>query len=178
MTMKLIQTLDVTTTGVASVVFSNIPQTGYTDLFVHASARQVLNNGIGWADAGLQYNGSTTGYTGRYIYHGSAGVGQGVEGAGYIPIRISNAPNTTGSFGVAQIYIPNYTVAVNKSALVDSVTENNSTITNPALGILQGNMWGSTAAITSLNFFCGEFVVGTRISLYGITSGSGGATVS
>lgn len=51
---------------------------------------------------------------------------------------------------------------------------------NQATSRIAGGRWNSTTPITSIRFFGseGNLLAGSRISLYGIKTGSGGATVS
>ena len=55
----------------ASVTFSNIPQSGYTDLKVVLSAR---NSGAD-VNAYITFNGSSSGYSEKFLYGNGSGVG-------------------------------------------------------------------------------------------------------
>ena len=173
MTMTLIQTVTLGSSQ-ASITFSSIPQT-HTDLLVVVNIRGSQSN----ADDNfyLTLNGSTSGYTRRALL----GTGSAVQTATNIPQRVGVYPAATSSastFGNASIYIPNYTAAINKSYLVDSVMENNST---GSYQMILSGLWSNTAAITSVAISDddgGNLLTGSTASLYGILKGSGGATIS
>jgi hypothetical protein len=87
---------------------------------------------------------------------------------------IPGTSNTANTFSNDISYIPNYTSSVAKNFSTDSVDENNGT--TAYLNIV-ANAWTGTAAITSFklsNFFSSNFIAGSTISLYGVTSGSDG----
>ncbi len=57
----LLEKITVGAAGAASVTFSSIPQTGYTDLVLKTSAR------TSFFYLTVKFNGSTTGYSRRFI---------------------------------------------------------------------------------------------------------------
>jgi len=152
----------------ASVTFANIPQSGYTDLKVVASARgDFAANLIGFY---LQFNGSTANFSGRYLRGYSTGVDSGSIG-GFL-MDLPAASTTASTFGSYEIYIPNYTSSNNKSFSVDSASENNSGSAFAAdLGFNAG-LWSQTAAITNLTVYPdqGNFVANSTFSLYGVAA--------
>jgi hypothetical protein len=165
--MKLIETKTLGTAA-ASIEFTSIPQT-FTDLVVVLSIRgdaaNVANSLV------LAFNGSTANFTTRLL-----------EGNGASTLSTSltsfagnstNANATSNTFSSIQVYIPNYTGSTNKSFSIDAVTENNATT---AYQDIVAGLWSQTAAISSLSFTVasGNAVVGTTMSLYGITKGSDG----
>ena len=130
--------------GVASVTFSGIPQTGYTDLVVKYSGR-ANDNGISDGFA-IRFNGTTTGYSGRNI----GGDGTSVTSAGGTGDRflgINGTASTANTFTNGEVYIPNYTSSNFKSYSVDYSIENNGTANFMSLG---APIWSNTAAITSI----------------------------
>ena len=84
---------------------------------------------------------------------------------------------TANTFNSTTFYIPNYAGSTNKSFSFDQVNENNTTAANQVLGSV---LWSNTAAITSISLTSPgyNFVQYSTASLYGITKGSGGATVA
>ena len=154
----------------ASVVFSNIPQTGYTDLKIVVSMR---NTGAGGPYEGyLRFNGvSTSTYSDKWL----RGAGSGS------PISASDATTqmydlfhpgagaTANTFGNAEIYIPNYTGSTAKSVSMDIVTEDNATL---AYAVLAAGLWSGTSAINQVGIFpqSGSFAAGSTFSLYGIAA--------
>jgi hypothetical protein len=149
----------------ASITFSNIPQSGYTDLKVVVSARSD-NTNIGLV---VKPNGLTTNISTRNLEGNGSGASSytSTNIAGYI-VPSSSTANT---FGNTEIYIPNYTSSNYKSISSDSVNENNATA---AYSVLTAWLWSSTAAITSLVFSSdsgtNNFVAGSTFSLYGLAA--------
>jgi hypothetical protein len=148
----------------ASVTFSNIPQTGYTDLKIVMSARTDNTS----PNILFSINGSTSTFSSRALY----GDGASAASTSAVPRIVSYASvstNTANTFGNTEIYIPNYTGSTNKSYSVDTVSENNAT--TAYTGLFAG-LWSTTSAITSLTFTpdTGNFVANSTFSLYGIAA--------
>ena len=140
----LLETITVGAAGAASVTFNNIPQTGYTDLVVKASAR---SNNAGTADAVLiSFNASTASFSEKYLYGSGSAASSGSTPARYIGEAVGNSA-TANTFSNIDIYIPNYLSANYKSFSVDSVTENNATA---AGADLIAGLWSATTAINQL----------------------------
>jgi hypothetical protein len=178
--MVAIQTVTVGSGGAASITFSNIPQT-YTDLYILLSSRAV-SNGDTHCSLKVSFNGTPSGtsYSNRWLYGAGSGVGSS-SNTSQDAIRFIYAVNgssaTASTFGNASIYIPNYTGSNNKSASLDSVTENNAT---EALATLQAGLWANTSAITSVvltpHYVSNEtFAQYSTATLYGVTSSAYGA---
>jgi len=147
----LIEKITVGAAGASSVTFSGIPQTGYTDLVVKASARQSGGSGV----MNLQLNSSSADYSYRTLFgNGSTAGSQSVSGTSVIGPG-SNAGNvnwsstTASTFSNFEMYIPNYTSSNFKSISIDSAVENNATT---GYGLLEAALWSNTAAITSIIF--------------------------
>lgn len=152
----------------ASVVFDNIPQTGYTDLVLKMSTRDdrptVTTNGMRVA-----FNGSTSSFTFRALYGSGSGTGSytGTNVAGVA----TSAGATANTYSNCEMYIPNYTSSNYKSYSVDAVPENNATTSYMEL---EAGLWSNTAAITSVTIsFDSSFggtglLSGSTFSLYGI----------
>lgn len=161
---------NVLTGSAASVTFSSIPST-YTDLVLQISARSDSTNNFD--NINIQFNGVTTGIYSMTRLYGT--------GASALSDRLSNntdniypagyqsdAGATANTFGSTEIYIPNYTVAQNKSFGSFGASENNAT----------GNRMGptamlfrSTAAITTITLtktLGTNFVTNSSFYLYGI----------
>jgi len=134
----------------ASVTFSNIPQSGYTDLKIVVSARGT-NTGATNDSPALQFNGDTaTNYTYRRLYGTGSVAGSDTTSNGYAYTAYTGYANATANtFGNSEIYIPNYSVSgIQKSISSDGVSENNATTAYMAL---MANIWTGTAAISSIN---------------------------
>jgi hypothetical protein len=174
-TFELIASSTVGAGGASSIEFTSIPST-YTDLCVKIAVRS--------SDANTQtsmcynFNGTTSGYTGRNIenYQGTVYSGTTttltVGGVVYGRLDDSGIPGslaTASTFNSGELYIPNYSGSTNKSWSYDVVVENNSTA---GVGFLGAGLWSNTAAITSIKFipYAGSFVQYSNIYLYGVKS--------
>jgi len=153
----------------ASVTFSNIPQSGYTDLKIVISAR-TDRSGQPVDTLIVKYNGSSTGYSQRAIY------GNGSSAASYSSATeqelswVPGATATANTFSNGEIYIPNYTSANYKSASGDSVSENNATT---GYQDMVAGLWSNTAAITSItlsSFTSSNILANSTFSLYGLAA--------
>jgi hypothetical protein len=165
-TYSKIATYTVGSGGLASVSFTNIPQT-YTDLVVKMSAR---GNGVWSNEIRMTFNGTTSGYSNKTLYGQGTATGSFSTGTAYAYSGETPAANVTAStFSNAEIYIPNYTSSNYKSVSVDNVSENNAT-TNNLLHFI-ADLWSNTAPITSITIAMdGAFVYSqySTFHLYGI----------
>jgi len=165
--------------SVASVTFSNIPQSGYTDLKIVISARC---DTTGYYGGGYQqaiyarFNSSATSYSNRWLQaEGSSTVNSGTggyftSGTSYAPVgTIDPSDWTANTFSNIELYIPNYTSSNNKSYSVDGVAENNGTFGSE---IMIAGLWSNTAAINTIAFSLpnGNFTANSTFSLYGIAA--------
>jgi hypothetical protein len=152
----------------ASVVFANIPQTGYTDLKIVCSARTDRSAaGSDWIK--ISFNGVTTNLSMRSLY-GSGSTAGSYTDTGIYSSTNSNSQTAT-TFGNTEFYIPNYTGNTNKSVSADGVSETNAS-TNNDMTLVAG-LWSSTAAITSVTLapYTGpNFLANSTFSLYGIAA--------
>jgi hypothetical protein len=174
--MKLIETKTLGTAA-ASIEFTSIPQT-FTDLVVLLSVR--TNRASATEDGFLRFNGATTNYSGRFLFGNGSSVSSVTSSTSQIEnLVMPAATSTSNTFSNGLIYIPNYTAATAKSVSIDTVTENNATA---AFHLIIDGLWNDTSAITSLAITAnqtGSMIIGSTISLYGITKGSDGlVTVS
>ena len=156
----------------ASVTFSNIPQTGYSDLKVVVSARTTNNNG-GRDYFALRFNGSSAAeYGWRWLYgFDASATGSGSNSAQtYQKVFVtSDNQSTANTFGNAEIYIPNYLSGNFKSSSGDTVSENNSS--SSWMVAMNAGLWSNTSAITSVSFTTQSgkvFNQHSTIYLYGI----------
>jgi hypothetical protein len=155
------------------ITFNNIPQT-FTDLKIVVSSR---HNNAGPIDGSIiRFNGdSGTNYSDTLMY----GTGTSVIAARYTGqtfiFYIADDANTAtaNTFSNWEVYIPNYTSANLKQVLVDGVSENNTATNDFQRQVLQGSLWRSTAAITSITVggYAGNPQQYSTFTLYGITKG-------
>ena len=166
-TMTKIDSYTVGAGGIASVTFSNIPQT-YTDLVIRTSFRTTATPGVAVQNLNAQFNGNTS-----VIYSeiGLGGNGSSAYSQQYtrnvFGLGLGNSADSTASvFGNNDIYIPNYTSSNYKSTLSYGVTENNAAASWLEL---DAGLFSNTSAITSINLTAGgNFVQHSTFTLYGI----------
>ena len=169
MTVNYVLIGEITTSvSVASVTFSNIPQTGYTDLKIVVSARTDNNAGQPWAGLRLAFNGSSANMSFDALYGNGSSASSGA-GANAEPGLASSSAATSNTFGNSEFYIPNYTSNNFKSFNADGVQENNAAT---ALIALDANLWSQPAAITSISIAAAgaNFVQYSTAYLYGISN--------
>jgi len=180
MSIKLIQTVSLANNAV-TIDFTNVPQT-YTDLLLIFSLRDD-RSGNSNSPVGLNINGVATNRSGKdiqAIYNGGANqVYSGTYTNNWIGY-CNGATATTSTFGVGQVLFSNYANNSNKLFSVETIAELASS-SGHSLDFFAG-VWANTAAITSLSLnaplAATGFVTGCSASLYGITKGSGGASVA
>lgn len=182
--MTLIGTVNVGSGGVANITFSSIPST-FTDLQLVWSVR--TNRSGGLDPIALRFNGSTSGYSGKALIGFGSGSGYSESNLDqysnplpYFNIYAGAAATSAGNvFAGATAYIPNYAGSTNKSASIDwGLSQFDPT---SAWNGVNAGLWSNTAAITSVSItptVGSAFVQYSTASLYGITKGSGGASVS
>lgn len=156
----------------ASVTFSNIPQTGYTDLKFVISGRTDAAQGA----TNLSFNGLTTNLTSRIIYGTGSAAGSVSYASNIRAGYIVGTDYTASTFANNEIYIPNYnSTSAYKSVSIDSVDENNAT---ESYSMLSAGLWSSTSAITSVTLTvinngtgaAANFVQYSTFSLYGLAA--------
>jgi hypothetical protein len=148
--MVLLEKITVGAAGASSIIFSSIPQTGYTDLKVVASTRGDRNASN--AEFFVKFNGATTNFTYRLL-QGNATAAASNNGSTGLAGVSDAATNTANTFANSEIYIPNYTSANYKSYSIDSVEENNTTSSPALYTYLIAGLWSNTAAITSIELY-------------------------
>lgn len=178
MTMTLVSTVTVGAGGAASIDFTSIPQTG-TDLLIVSSLR--TNGAESGSVLGVRFNGlSGSIYTVKRLYgSGSAASSDGIQSTYlYRGWKATGTDFTASTFANNQMYIANYAGSTNKSVSFESVTENNATAADQTLvaGIMADSAAITSIAITPVSG--NSFVQYSTASLYTITKGSGGASVS
>lgn len=177
MTMTLIETVTVGSGGASSIDFSTIPQSA-TDLLVVMSLRKSTGSSLSYQDVIVRFNDDATAsnYATRVMYvTGSTKYSATYTYAGGVISSTYPQFNTAATFNSVSVYIPNYTLSRTKCISMDSAAENNATTTS--MGITAG-LWTGTAAITKVSLIATDLQQYSTASLYTITKGSGGATVS
>lgn len=159
---------NVLSSDTASVTFSAIPST-YTDLVLRCSYRgtNVAANAL---QARVTFNSTTSGYSFTELY-GTGAAAASNRGSSLANIELDQAAdsagNTTSTFTSVELYIPNYTVSINKPMSSFSAPEQNGTT---AYMSARAGLWSNTAAITSVTLTANvnNFVSGSSFYLYGI----------
>lgn len=163
-TMTLINSATVGAGGAANIEFTSIPAT-YTDLKLVFSLRDTRSNNAN--NFYISYNGSTTSFTYRYLYGTGSSASSSSGTDGNIGVEPA-ATATSNTFGNGEIYIPNYAGSNNKSAIADTVMENNATASEQWLA---ASLWSNSSAINSIRLTPGSgasYVQHSTAYLYGI----------
>jgi hypothetical protein len=161
----LLEKITVGAAGASSVTFSSIPQTGYTDLVVKASARGTTTIGSGGHYYTISLNGSTSSRTQIFLQGDGSSASSGSSST--FTSYMDPSDYTSNTFSNFELYIPNYAGSTNKSMSVDVVTENNAT---SSFAAFYAQLWSSTAAITSFTLTpnAGNFAQYSTFYLYGV----------
>lgn len=180
MSMTLVSSINATSGTAAGFEFTSIPQTG-TDLLIVLSVRD--NASVTKSELIAYVNNDNSSYNSRKLIGTGSAVSSSSESAqlrwsATSPV-VGNS-STASTFSNISIYISNYaTAGVKKTASVDAVGENNATSADQTITAW---LWDGTAAITRIMMqpggFSGVWAQYSSASLYTITKGSGGATVS
>lgn len=162
--MTKISSVTVGAGGASTVSFTGIPQTGYTDLVIKGTARGTSST---TSILNVSFNGSTSGFTDRYIEGNGASAGSYLDQPRMVGL-VNGTGATANTFTNFETYIPNYTSANYKSFSADIALEDNTTI---AYLELQTGLWSNAAAITSITLapLSGSFVQYSTFTLYGVT---------
>jgi hypothetical protein len=155
--------------GTGSVTFSGIPQTGYTDLVIKASARCTQPYG----DMLIRFNSDSGANYSMRQFRGdgsnTTSTSSSAQTSGNAGLGVSRSTYTANTFGNSEIYIPNAFSSSAKSYSVDSLNENNAT---QADIMLVAGLWSGTAAISSITLSTdvgyGDFTQYSTFYLYGI----------
>jgi len=161
----LIQTITVDSGGAASVTFSSIPQTGYTDLKIVVSARS--NRAAITDNISYTFNGTAASAFSDRALNGTGSAATSFTDANLLTDYLTGNTATASTFSNTEVIIPNYTSGNYKSVSIDTVTENNATAANAAL---YAGLYSNVSAISSIKLqpYVGSFMQYSTFSLYGI----------
>lgn len=163
----LLEKITVGAAGAASVTFSGIPQTGYTDLVIKQSARTTVSSYYNYQS--MSFNASGTGYNWKDVYvDGTTPASQ--TGAAPYAGYVLGANATANTFSNNEFYIPNYTSSNHKSWSGESVNDGNTATSAQWIIEFGASVWANTSAITSIVFTpsSGSYAQGSTFYLYGV----------
>ena len=166
-TYTLINSVTVGSGGAATIDFTSIPST-YTDLLIKFSLRDDFAGGV-YDNLVIRFNNITTNYSEKNLYGNGSTAASASTGTTVLRY-INGNTSTSNTFGNGKIYIPNYAGSTNKSASIDTVTENNGT---EAWASLNALLWSNTSAITSVKLTPSSgtlFLQYSTAYLYGISN--------
>jgi hypothetical protein len=162
-TYTLISTLTANAGAVSTFDFTSIPST-YTDLCVKVSGRGTVSS-LG-DNSFIRFNNSSTGYSYKFLYGSGSGAAGSGSGNDYPSFLMPAGTATAGTFGNAEVYIPNYASSNYKSYSVDTGMENSG---SSSYVEFWEHLWSNTSAITSVKITCGgNFAQYSTAYLYGI----------
>jgi hypothetical protein len=147
--------------GAASISFNNIPQ-GFTDLKLVMSVRG--SNALANAYGIIGMNGAVSNQGTYIVFNGSVSSGAFTSFFYYTP-----SEQTANTFGVTEIYIPNYTSGNYKQLIIDSASEANSTAGYMNLQSVSTSFTGPITSLT-LSGNGGTFLQHSTFTLYGVSS--------
>ena len=166
-TYTLINSVTVGSGGAATIDFTSIPST-YTDLLIKFSLRDDFAGGV-YDNLVIRFNNITTNYSEINLYGNGSTAASASTGTTVLRY-INGNTSTSNTFGNGEMYIPNYAGSTNKSASIDTVTENNGT---EAWASLNALLWSNTSAITSVKLTPSSgtlFLEYSTAYLYGISN--------
>jgi len=164
-TYTLISSVTVGSGGAASMSFSTIPQT-YTDLKLVWTGRS-SSGGNNYDVPNVTINNQSAA-TNRYLLGTGSAASSSTDGSNVYGGVIVGSGATASTFSNCEIYFPNYTSTTNKSVLIDSVSENNST---PALTLFIAGLFTTSTAINTITISGSvNFAEYSSAYLYGISN--------
>lgn len=162
---KKIRTVVVGSGGASTIDFENIPQI-YSDLLIKCSGDSTESDNA--TSFRVRFNGDS----GNISVKELRAIGTTIatytitaySQAGYL----AASQSTASSFGIADVYIPNYRGSNNKISCADVVLSSNTTSENYA--VLSARLWSSSAPITKITLApsIGSWTQYTTATLYGI----------
>ena len=175
MAATMIPIQSITLTGsAASVTFSGIPQT-YTDLVLRMSIRSSATQTT--VDFIVTANSITSGYSYTAMRVNSSNSPVSFRASSQASINVMGASDssaTANTFASAEIYVPSYTVAINKPMSIVAAPESNIASGGNGFNTAQAALLSNTAAIASLTINSDPYaqgrtwVAGCTFHLYGI----------
>ncbi len=168
---QLISSVTVGAGGASGISFTAIPS-NFTDLVLVISARVSNNSSASSIGFNSDYGAN---YASRFLTGNGSTVSSGTGSTDNIYWYAQSGSATTAStFSSTICHITNYSGSTAKGVSIDSASENNATANSM---YLTAGVYTPSTAISSIQIG-GLFVQYSTATLYGLTKGSGGATVS
>lgn len=175
MTIHHIASVVVTGSSTPSMDFTSIPQT-FTHLQARVFVRMQASQGVPF-DLTILVNGAAPT---QFAFHRLSGNGASASSASFtndtvfrVPLIVPNSFHTSNVFGAAVIDILDYNNTSKGKTLrsIGGLDVGGGTEPNAGWANISSSMWSGTSTITSLSFASfGNFAIGSRVDLYGITS--------
>ena len=154
-----------TVAGSTAITFSSIPNT-YTDLVLRISGRA---NGYNGTDCYITVNGSSTSYSGKYMWKDGNTTSVTAGSTGTTSVLAGILPGTQAgstTYGILDAYFINYASGTHKNMRIDTLSERNG---NDSWVYCAYGTWENTSAITSITVGATANWLGdTNAYLYGI----------
>lgn len=151
----------------SSVIFNNLPTSGFTHLKLRISGRSTLSATRDYGSIKLNGDSNNPTYQ-RVIGYSNTGVTADGAADGNAGFAIPGASSTGTQFGATDINFYNFLGTTSKTVTTEFSSPNNAV--DGMLGFYVLNYASVTAPLTSIEIISTTFVTGSTFSLYGITT--------
>jgi len=153
----------------ASISFTDIPQTGYSDLRILISARSSFASTSDRLSIAFNGTSISTNWTRRSSYQTNIGSVSESGTNSYI-CSINGSTSQANTFSNIDIKVSNFTSSLNKPVAVEAVTGASTDLS--MVGGIWAAQWANTSAITSLTLTpeTGSFLANSNFSLYALAN--------
>ena len=164
---------EVLTGSAASVTFSGLSAYASTYQHLQIRANGRISTSTNFTSAYMRLNGdSASNYSGHELVGNGSSVGSGGQANATEPYiwRVSGASAASGAFSAAVIDLLDPFETTKYKTIRSLSGGHYINAANPAIIQISSSSWRNTSSVTSLEFrsATGDFVSGTRISLYGV----------
>lgn len=180
MKLHLISTAEVDATPVSAVEFdvSALPEE-YVDLVIYASVRSTQSIPYFWEGFGLSFNNGAGTWRACKVARNNGAPYGAVDNSSstfsYWAGTYTSSNSTAGAFGNTKIIIPDWKRAHEKPV----ISEGASPTMSGCGQVHTSSRWLSSDPITSIRLTAGAgFAQYSSVTLYGVTTGTGGVTVT
>jgi hypothetical protein len=180
MRLHLIATTEIDATPVSAVEFnvSALPEE-YVDLVIYASVRSTQSIPYFWEGFALSFNNNSGTWRACKVARNNGAPYGAADNSGstfsYWAGTYTSSNSTAGAFGNTKIIIPDWRRAHEKPVISEGASP---TLTTSGQ-VHTASRWLSSDTITSIKLQAGQgFSQYSSVSLYGVTAGTGGVTVT